>query len=377
MNLRELVERPLIHVNASPACNLACAYCSMGTLLTDRIDHDFLEDAEHLDFLARIPPSHLYVGGGEPLIHPGIRAYVAHAGRHGHRVTFDTNLVINRGKLESLLDHWDPAWIGYFNISHHILSGVPLANVLERARLLRARGVPFYVKYIGAPECFDAIEHNMKALRNEGFGAAATILYGPWDGRVLPGDYTVDEALRLLGLVTLGAHGLQVFGGVRSHGLPCRGGQDAIIWNMMDDRAVLPCCHGMGTPLDMDDTFFVTGDRTRRPCRLESCLGYTYFIYGINGIAEEIDRFEAVLGGTWDFLGTDRVLTYLQDIKDRGYRLLDDAKFVAARAHHGKRSAAAAGPAATASSSAPDPRLTSTGPAAGREGVGPGGRRPW
>lgn len=334
MPLRELVERPLIHVNASPACNLKCTYCSMGDLLTDRITRDFLGDAEHLDFLARIPPSHIYVSGGEPLIHPGIREYVAHAGRNGHRVTFDTNLVINLKKLDSLLEYWEPDWIGYFNVSHHILSNVPLENVLERGRMLRARGLPFYVKYIGAPECFDAIEHNMNALRDEGFGAAVTILYGRWDGRFLPGDYTLDEVLRFLGLVTVCAHGLQAFGGVRSRGLPCRGGQDAIFWNMRDDRAVLPCCHGMDVPLDMGKTFFATGNRERLPCQLESCLGYTYFIYGINGVAEEIDRFDALVNGEWEFLGPERVFAYLQDIKDRGFSLVDDAKFLAARRRH-------------------------------------------
>ncbi len=359
MPLRELVERPLIHVNASPACNLKCTYCSMGDLLTERITRDFLGDAEHLDFLAQIPPSHIYVGGGEPLIHPGIREYVAHAGRNGHRVTFDTNLVINLKKLDSLLEYWEPDWIGYFNVSHHILSNVPLENVLERGRMLRARGLPFYVKYIGAPECFDAIEHNMNALRDEGFGAAVTILYGRWDGRFLPGDYTLDEVLRFLGLVTVCAHGLQAFGGVRSRGLPCRGGQDAIVWNMMDDRAVLPCCHGIGAPLDVNDTFFATGSRARRPCQLDSCLAYTYFIYGVNGVAEEIDRFDALLKGEWDFLGPDRVFAYLQDVKDRGFSLVDDAKFVAARAHHAGLSVAAHGPATMVPPSTPRTLLSS------------------
>ncbi len=334
MHLRDLVERPLIHVHASPACNLKCTYCTIGDILTDRVTRDFLPDGGLLDVLERIPPTHIYLSGGEPLFHPSTREFVAHAGRNGHRVTFDTNLVINRKKLGSFLEYWNPDWIGYFNISHHILSNVRFEKLLERVQLLRAHGIPFYVKYIGAPESFADIEYNMKTLRDEGFGAAVTILYGPWSGRFLPRDYTTDEVLRLLELVTMNAHGLQVFGGVYSHGLPCRSGQDAVVWNMMDDRAVIPCCHGMDVPLDMGETFFATGNRERLPCQLESCLGYTYFIYGINGVAEEIDRFDALVNGEWEFLGPERVFAYLQDIKDRGFSLVDDAKFLAARRRH-------------------------------------------
>ncbi|MCK4828711.1 4Fe-4S cluster-binding domain-containing protein, partial [bacterium] len=71
MDFRVLSTMPWIHLFASPACNLNCEYCTQGTIRTNKVSEDFLENHALLELISQIPPTSFYISGGEPLIHPG------------------------------------------------------------------------------------------------------------------------------------------------------------------------------------------------------------------------------------------------------------------------------------------------------------------
>ena len=320
--LRALVARPQIAVSGSLACNLRCTYCTQIDVLLTRVTDNFLDDPRLNEVLERSPPAYVSVSGGEPLMNPATREFVARAGRNGHKVIFDTNIIINRRRLAGLLDYWGPEAVGYINISHHLDQDIARDYIEERAALIDERGIPFFIKYVGVPGDLRVIGENMRYFRDRGYGVMCSHLQGPYRGRTFPGDYTVGEVLGFLDLFTMQINALQLFGGIRSKGLPCRSGQDTITWNMKGRGEVLPCVHGSGHPIALEETFFHTGERRRAPCREEACTAGIYFIYGFNGVMDEMDRFARLLSGETEFLGVDRALEFLTGLQAAGHRIV-------------------------------------------------------
>jgi len=102
--------------------------------------------------------------GGEPLIHPGVEDFVAEAASFGHVVSFDTNICIPLNTLKAYIKRWHGARLGVFNISHHMVLGIPLDYILKRVTLLKEAGRSLFVKYVGVPELFPAIRKGKVAL---------------------------------------------------------------------------------------------------------------------------------------------------------------------------------------------------------------------
>lgn len=333
INMQKLAALPWIQLFASPACNLKCEYCSQQNVRTHGVKDDFLQNSELIEFIKKIPPTHIYLSGGEPLIHPGVKDFIAIAGKCGHKTSIDTNLHISKKRLEDYLSNIDPEWLGFINISHHLICNIKMETIDSRVRMLEDAGISHFVKYVGVPEHLEIIERNINSLKDRGTGAAVSILQGIWNGRVLPAEYTLDETVKLLNMVTLHTHGLQVFEGIYSNGIPCRGGQDFIAYNMHDDRKIIPCCHGSSSPLDIRNTFFETGERHKLCCNMEACLGDLMFICGINGVTDEIEKFEKICSGNFESPGVESVTAFIEEIRDKGYRLVNNRKFQDVQRH--------------------------------------------
>ena len=328
-DLRKLALQPHLHIHPSTACNLKCTYCTQKDVRTLNIVDDFLADFTIREFLSIIPPSHIYLSGGECLYHPSSREFVSQAGRLGHKVSFDTNLSIDRSTLDELIASWDPAWIGFFGVTHHRSSGLTLDEMIDRAIMIRSTGMAIQIGYIAIPDDLKTIQRNILALRELGISTGCTIFQGTWGTRSFPRDYTLQEMVMIMNMMPLGAAALQLFGGVRSHGLTCRGGNDSVTWNMKGDRALLRCCHGTPCPVKLEDTFFVTGIKKRQPCPFDTCVGSIYFTYGINGLTQDVDNFAAHLEGDFDFIGTTGAIDYIDNIRDRGVSLVNELKYAA------------------------------------------------
>ena len=329
--MAEIAKMPWIQIFLSPACNLDCKYCSNPRKdrrnETDKAAFHILESDDVVDIIKDIPPTHLYVSGGEPLIHPGIKEFINTAIGLGHYISFDTNISISLKKIRELFESWDPDHIGFVNISHHMICDISFDYIRERVELLKSLGARHFVKYVGVPQFLSQIEKNMDAWGNIQVGSAVTILQGMWDGRILPQKYTLKETSKLLNMVTLYTHGLQIFNGFRSFGTFCRGGQDFLCWNMNAQKEFIPCCHGNGYYRKYDQTFFKTGSDRKLRCPIASCLGDVMFIFGINGVLDETDRFGALCDGQWDFLGMESVVDFTDKLVDNGYDLYNREKF--------------------------------------------------
>jgi organic radical activating enzyme len=330
-NMQDLLTRPLIITYVTMACNLRCNYCTVKNLLLKRPTDKLLEDKTLREIIERVPNIHLYLIGGEPLLYPELPKFVAYVARFGHRVSFDTNLTIGTQVLKRILDQLDPSWVGYFDISHHLEQRVPLKSMAEQVAMLRERGFAHFVKYIAVPSHFSEIERAMSFFEDQSSGVVLTILYSAnWNGNSYPRDYTHDQINWLLRNMTLGCHTQQVFGGIKSAGIPCRAGQDAIMWENSDpnDFLIIPCCHGRAFPVDLNDTFFVNGKRGTKPCHVGECMAYPHFAYGINGVASEIGRYETVLTGGAPRLGIDRSVSYLEDLHNREYEFVYEQNYL-------------------------------------------------
>jgi len=328
MDFHALSSMPWIHLFASPACNLNCEYCTQHAVRTNKISDDFLKNNELLEFINRIPPTSIYLSGGEPLIHSGIEDFITIAGRCGHKIAIDTNISVSLKRLEYLLGRWDPEYFSFINISHHIICNISLDYIVDRAKLLKQAGIGNFVKYVGVPEFLGQIEMNIRMLKEQGIGATATILQGNWKGRTLPRDYTLDEAYRLCNLVSLNTWGLQIFDGIYSRTIPCRGGNDFITYNMHNNKKVFPCCHGSTFPLSLSESFFTTGERQRVPCKLKRCLGDLMFIFGVNGVTDEICEFQGLCHGKYELRNPGQIVKFVADVIDAGHPIVNISKYL-------------------------------------------------
>ncbi len=323
---------PTMQLFSSTYCNLACPYCSQGDVRKSRAEEDMLNTPHVLASLKSWPDTHFYISGGEPLIHDGVLDFLRVTSNLNHVISFDTNGVVPEKRLRRIIESLPPEKFGFFNISHHILAGVSLDTVQRTCAVLREASIPHFVKYIGTPEIIPLIRKNMNAVRDSGTGVAVTILetYAkPWNGRNFPREYTTREMIALLNMVTLGTHAMQFFGGIQSNGHPCLAGSTYVAYNMKNRNELISCCHSP-KHIDWNTTVFADATPTARPCGTTKCLGDLMFILGLQGLGNEMDRFEQVCKGNSPALGIEAALAHVQSIADHA-RLVDHERFTAFR----------------------------------------------
>jgi hypothetical protein len=233
---------------------------------------DFFQDPELLKFIENIPPTHLMLSGGEPLIHPGVKELVKKGGRLGHKFSFTTNLCIPLNDLTELLDYWEYDSIGSFMISHHHVAGISFDYIQKRVDLLSERGINVYVKYICVPEFFNDIDRDIKKWQQKGVNSGGSALFGVWNGKYYPADYTLDEAIKVLTQVNIYHIVLQVFVGIYSKDIECRYGYDMFLYNQQEKKELVPCCNVASQyDMDMKDTYFMNADAEKNRCSGEIC----------------------------------------------------------------------------------------------------------
>ncbi len=341
--IQRMKDLPTIQLFASTYCNLKCPYCSQGQRRKPELAEDFLSDPALLRALEQWQPTHFYVSGGEPLLHPGLTRFLQKAAQCHHYVSFDTNGVVPTETVSEILDVFPHEQFGFFNISHHLLAGVKLGHITPLISRLKQAGIPHFVKYIGAPESIGTIRDHMRSLQKEQVGVAVTLLEtyaNPWRGRHLPRDYSEQELRDLLELVTLDVHGMQFFGGIESQGLPCSAGYRYFTLNMREQRELCACCH-RSDPVDWKQTVFLrpAATKTMYPCTTSKCLGDLMFIIGCQGLGDEIDRFEQVCRGISPPVGIESVLRYTKAIAQQRRLVLQDRFDAFCQRFHSERTA--------------------------------------
>lgn len=252
--------------------------------------------------------------------------------------------------LARLLDKFDPSWIGYFDISHHVEQRVPVKTIIAATKLLRDRALNHHVKYLGRPEDFSLIDDCIPRIEDAGSGVSLTIQSGrTTDDRRLPEQYTAEECIWLLERMRLRCHAIQVFGGLRLEGHRCKAGAELVMWNRLGaGRLELwPCCHGQKKPIQLEDTVFGGNTRQDTPCPLPRCSGYTYFAFGTNFVDDEVHDFGGLMLGPKPPIGLAAALEYFDHLEGSGYTfLLEDLLHRVRSAARGRR--AEAGPVTSA-----------------------------
>lgn len=321
---REFMDRPMLHLLATMACNLRCSYCPVSDWLLEKPDDGLLEDPKILSLLDNAStPLAIHLGGGEPLLNPAVVDFVKHYGRQGHKFSFDTNGTHNAKRLASILEQWDPEWIGYFDVSHHLDQRVPLKTVMKNCEVLRSNGMHHFVKYIGRPSDREAIDDNVKQLEDAGVGVWVSVYLGPntrgsgelIDDRMFPTDYSDEDLKWLLGHTRFRLHVPPLVGGFLMKGVACKGGNElALLGNFKKGSGVencWPCCHGQNVPLDIDQTFFGGKPRGKVPCHVENaCLVYFLFEHGL--VDEREECLSDLFLGPVAPIASQKIIDYLE-----------------------------------------------------------------
>jgi len=314
----------MLHLLATMACNLRCSYCPVEDWLLKKPTDGLLEDTKILSLLDNAPaPLAIHLGGGEPLLNPVIADFVSHYGKLGHKFSFDTNGTHNPKRLAAILDHWDPEWIGYFDVSHHLDQRVPLKTIIGNCKVLKERGLSHFVKYIGRPSDRETIDHNVKHLEDAGIGVWVSVYLGPnsqtggklIDDRHFPGDYSDDELKWLLGHTRFRLHVPPLVGGFLMKGVPCKGGNELVLLGNFKKGSGVnncwPCCHGQNVPIDVTQTFFGGKALGKVPCHVENaCLVYFLFEHGL--INEQEECLSDLFLGPAEPLAPQLIVDYLE-----------------------------------------------------------------
>lgn len=98
----------LVHLIPMRRCNLSCAYCNEYDAVSRPVALDVM--LRRVDRLAELGTAVVTISGGEPLMHPGLEAILAHVRARGMMVTLITNgYYLSRERIEKLnevgLDH--------------------------------------------------------------------------------------------------------------------------------------------------------------------------------------------------------------------------------------------------------------------------------
>ncbi len=82
----QIAQMPTVHLFASPACNLSCAYCSQLDHRHTRVNEDAFADPELLGMMKSWPSTHFYLSGGEPFFHKNLDSFLDLASHNWHIV---------------------------------------------------------------------------------------------------------------------------------------------------------------------------------------------------------------------------------------------------------------------------------------------------
>lgn len=337
MNINEILLMPTLFIHPTMRCNLACPYCTQVEYRKTHSESDdfmFLENPLLLKTLRQVEPTHLLLSGGEPLLTPGLKEFIKEFGALGHMFSFNTNLQLSLSEIESFFSAFPSEYFATLNISHHYLVGITYESVLEHCQLLRKLGIDkFWINYLLLPGKFEEVADYGKRLRAEGISARNYMLFGNWKDRKerFPIAYTVEESIECLKMAVTRMDVATLFDGIYTKGRPCRGGQDHISWGDGRNRntydVVSPCPSGASRKLSLNDTFFVTGNRERKPCELDYCLCASILTTMTGGHEDDFQETAALVSGTAAEMGMDRALEFLEDLLEDGYKLVNEKKY--------------------------------------------------
>ena len=324
---QEYIARPTLHLMSTMKCNLKCNYCPVIDYLRDEVN-DGLSELPIIERLIEEAPEPLaiHLGGGEPLLNKTIGDFVKRHGENGHKFSFDTNGTVNAKQLERIVGDWDPNWIAYFDISHHLDQRVPVKTIEAFAKVLQANDMAHHIKYIGRPYDFEDIERNIAYFESKSIAAWVSGYDGLnsdrdgilIDDRQLPRDYSDVELNWLLSHIRFLGHVSPIAGGVIMTGKPCTGGSQYFYIGDVNPakHSIWPCCHGQNVDVDIEQSYILDHSRPKRsPCRVESACYIYPTLYGPEIYPEYDGCYSDLFFGPVAPIKAEIILDYLQKLE--------------------------------------------------------------
>lgn len=324
----KIFKYPTIQLAGSLYCNLNCPYCPQFDVLVKDKKKVVSAYPKMIEMSDHLPTIHFYLTGGEPLHSDGICNFLKKMYVHGHIFSFDTNGVISSYDLEKLINLIPNENFGFFNISFHLISGIDIKQILNTTRILQKYNIPHFVKFIAIPQHLSTIEEYKKVFESEGSGTCISMFESyntDWNGFKYPKDYTYDELVRLLDMVSLVSHAVQFFGGFLSKGISCSAGSNFITYNLKGNYEFGYCCHS-DKELIVENLNHQLANTRYNKCDSTICHGDIMSIFSLHNIIDEKTRFQRLCLGDSKAIGIHNVLNEIELITKK-VRLVYNEKF--------------------------------------------------
>ena len=309
----------LYEINTMPWIHLFSHYSSRDVKSRDNTHDSVFNDSKLWEFIKDIPPSHIHVTADDFFYEPGVDLFTETSFKMGHLISLETNLAVSEKKVEACLSRWDLSKIGYIIVNLPLSTDIELPVILPCLKMLKQATVPFIVKCTGPPEKKEKIKESVNTLIKEGYGAMVAPMKGRWKGRAFPLDYTAEEILDLLEMIALFSSGIQLFGGFELQGRNCRAGNDFFAVNLDNKREIRSCCHSPELPFIPEFTCLRNSKREMNICDARWCSNELMFMFGINSIGHEIDRFFAICNAQATPIGLEEFFLKILFFKKRGF----------------------------------------------------------
>lgn len=329
-----ILDMPRMIIYPTMYCNLKCPYCGIGKRFNNDIKDNkfegFLANPKLHQILKESSPINIHCSGGEPLSAPNLKEFILQYGELGHKFSFNSNLSLPFKQIKEVFSSIPKDYLGFCIAAHHFLCGVPQEKILDHCKYLRDIGIRVYLLYLLIPGEFTRISEYLENVHEEGFSAFTAHLSGEYAGKHYPEDYTIEEAIQAMDLITVKTAIPPLFGGIVNNDYPCRSGQDIVDWAhwiITEPNHVGRCCISYSKPISIDETFFITGKRTEKICHMKYCSAGNYISKYSSGNDQYGDDRKSLLDGTARPMGINKAMEFLRQIRSDGYKLINEEKF--------------------------------------------------
>lgn len=178
-------------------CNYNCSYCvvpeqekrsKFGKIATEKGINKLL------NFFADKGVWNIYLGGGEPTIHPQFIKLCKKI-TNKHYLSFVTNNSMSFEKLNEFIKEINPEKVSYIQCSLQEVDeeGENFQNFLKRMKLYNENGFKAYVSYVGVPDRFDKIKKYYEIFTQNNIPFVVQVFHGDFNGKIYPESYSKEN----------------------------------------------------------------------------------------------------------------------------------------------------------------------------------------
>jgi organic radical activating enzyme len=215
-------------------CNYSCPYCSEGKVHNDSPGEAWKPESVEkiITFFDKRPEQwEIELTGGEVTIHP-LFIHLCQELSKRHKLNIGTNNSISFERLEEFISTVNKENV-YLSCSLQSADEEDdrFTAFADRIKLMKDNGIKVAVSYVPTPERLGKLLKYKEYFDNLGVRFMVNVLFGDWNGKTYPADYSKDEFKTINDVVKLPAF-MQYFlenGRPLVYGKPCDYGYTRII----------------------------------------------------------------------------------------------------------------------------------------------------